>query len=301
MNFEPNPPAATGVPSRRHFLTSASAALSTIGAVALAPTAEASEVGATADASARKKTLLMVQGHLDDGYIGAGGVLIQAAKAGHRVVVVTVASDYSSWAATQGREAQVKQEQVELAKAFGFEIRFLDGKYHQTNSADLDLKRKLAEIYVEVKPDVAFISHYEDHWPDHANSGLAAKDAFLFSHGLSREMQIHRCPLILAFSVTPIQTYHFEADVFYDVSDVMPAYMDLIGRIEAIRTGRTLTEEIKYELQSVGTRGQGLKLSLTGHGLTRLGDVIRWGDMTGSKFAIGFRTIWGQRRGPAIV
>ena len=50
-------------------------------------------------------------------------------------------------------------------------------------------------------------------------------------------MRVQRCPLILAYSVTPAQTYHFKPDVFYDVTDVMPAYVDLIGRIEAIRTG----------------------------------------------------------------
>lgn len=248
---------------------------------------------------ARKKTLLVVEGHLDDSYIGAGGVLIQAARAGHRVVVVTVASDYSSWGATVGREELVKQQQVELARLFGFEKRFLDGKYHQTDGGDLELKRKLAEIYVELKPDVAFISHHEDHWPDHSGSGLAAKDAFLFSHGLSHDMTVHRCPLILGFSVTPSQTYHFEPDVFYDVTDVMPQYMDLIGRIEAIRTGRTLDQEIRYELHAAGRPG--LKLLLTAHGLTRLADVIRWGDMASCPFAIGFRTVWGQRRGPQIV
>ena len=69
--------------------------------------------------------------------------------------------------------------------------------------------------------------------------GLAAKDAFLFSHGLSHDMSEHRCPLILAFGVTPAQTYHFEPDVFYDVTDVMPEYLDLIGRIEAIRVTGT--------------------------------------------------------------
>jgi hypothetical protein len=101
--------------------------------------------------------------------------------------------------------------------------------------------------------------------------------------------------------VTPIQTYHFEADVFYDVTDVMPEYMDLIGRIEAIRTGRPLEQEIKYELRSVGRRAQDVNLKLTAHGLTRLGDAIRWGDMAGCQFAIGLRTVWGQRRGPQIV
>ncbi|MBI4621819.1 MAG: hypothetical protein HY736_01200, partial [Verrucomicrobia bacterium] len=100
------------------------------------------------------------------------------------------------------------------------------GKYHQT-TANLELKRTLADIYVELKPDVCLISHYEDHWPDHRESGLAAKDAFLFSHGLStHDLTPHRAKLILACGVTPVQTYHFEPDVYYDVSDVMPEYMD---------------------------------------------------------------------------
>jgi LmbE family N-acetylglucosaminyl deacetylase len=290
--------AASAEPSRREFLTSASGALTAAGTVAMpmaAPAADPKPAGAGPD---NKKTFLAVEGHLDDAFIGAGGVFIQAARAGHRVVIVTVASDYTSWAPTVGREERVKREQVELAQAFGLEKRFLDGKYHQTIASDLDLKRKLAEIYVELKPDAAFIAHHEDHWPDHANSGLAAKDAFLFSHGLSHDMKQHRCPLILGYSVTPGQTYHFDPDVFYDVTDVMPAYMDLIGRIEAIRTGRTLEAETRYEFRAVA-RG-GLKLPLTTHGMLRLADAIRWGDMAGCQFAIGFKIVWGQRRGPQL-
>jgi LmbE family N-acetylglucosaminyl deacetylase len=273
-------------------------ALAAAGAAAVPGAAAAADPQPAAQGAARKKTFLAVEGHLDDAFIGAGGVLIQAARAGHRVVVVTVASDYSSWAATVGREERVKREQAELAQAFGMEKRFLDGKYHHTVGSDLDLKRKLAEIYVELNPDAAFISHDEDHWPDHAGSGLAAKDAFLFSHGLSHDMRQHRCPLILAFSVTPGQTYHFEPDVFYDVTDVMPEYVDLIGRIEAIRTGRPLKQEIKYEFRSVGK--EGLNLPLTTHGVIRLADALRWGDMAGCQFAIGFKTVWGQRRGPKL-
>lgn len=299
MNRENSSSDVPAESSRRDFLSSASAALTAVGAVAIPSVVSAADPQPAGAAPARKKTFLVVQGHLDDAYIGAGGVLIQAARAGHRVVVVTVASDYSSWGATVGREERVKQEQVELARLFGFEKRFLDGKYHQTDGGDLALKRKLADIYIEVKPDVAFISHHEDHWPDHANSGLAAKDAFLFSHGYTKDMAVHRCPLILGFSVTPHQTYHFEPDIFYDVTDVMPQYLDLIGRIEAIRTGRTLDQEIKYELRSVGR--QSLKLSMTAHGLSRLADAVRWGEMAGCQFAIGFRTVWGQRRGPEIV
>jgi LmbE family N-acetylglucosaminyl deacetylase len=299
MNPEDSQVDAPAEPSRRDFLTSASVALTVAGATAAPMTLAAADAQPEAAAAGRKKTLLAVEGHLDDAFIGAGGVFIQAARAGHRVVVVTVASDYSSWAATVGREERTKREQQELAQAFGIEKRFLNGKYHQTVGSDLDLKRKLAEIYVELKPDIAFINHHEDHWPDHRESGLAAKDAFLFSHGLSHDMSQHRCPLILGFSVTPGQTYHFDPDVFYDVTDVMPEYMDLIGRIEAIRAGRTLEQVTRHEFRALAKGG--FKLPLTAHGVLRLADALRWGDMAGCQFAIGFRTVWGQRRGPQIL
>lgn len=168
---------------RRGFMKMS--ALATVAAAGSAGSvANAAEKKATADGAARKKTFLVVEGHMDDAEIGAGGVLIQAARA-HRVVIVTVASDFTSWAATVGREERTKRELVELAQAFGFEKRFLDGKYHQTNGHDLELKRKLADLYVELKPDVCFISHHEDHWPDHSGSGLAAKDAFLLIRGIN--------------------------------------------------------------------------------------------------------------------
>jgi LmbE family N-acetylglucosaminyl deacetylase len=282
---------------RRDFLTSASVAVATAGTAGLPAAVNAQDEKPAPGKPARQKTFLAVEGHLDDAEIGVGGVLIQAARAGHRVVIVTVASDYSSWAATVGREDRVKREQLEFARAFGFEKRFIDGKYHQTIASDLELKRKLAEIYVELKPDAAFICHHEDHWPDHSGSGLAAKDAFLFSHGLSHDMRQHRCPLILAYSVTPEQTYHFEPDVFYDVSDVMPEYVDLIGRIEAIRTGRTLKQEIHWEFRTLAS---GQTLPLTRHAMIRLSDAIRWGGMAGCPFAIGLKTVWGERRGPQL-
>ena len=283
--------------SRREFLTSASAVAGAVGAAVL-PIASAADEKAAAGGAAQKKTFLVVEGHMDDAEIGAGGVLIQAARAGHRVVIVTIASDYTSWAPTVGREEKTKAELVELAKSFGFEKRFIDGKYYHTNASDLDLKRKLAEIYVELKPDVAFISHHEDHWPDHREGGLAAKDAFLFSHGLSHDMRTLRVPLILGFSVTPVQTYHFEPDVFYDVTDVMPAYMDLIAQVEAIRTGRPVQLEIRHEFV---TLANAQKLRLSAHGAVCLAETIRWGNKSGCPFALGFRTVWGPRRGPELL
>jgi LmbE family N-acetylglucosaminyl deacetylase len=290
----PDEAAPHDVPRRRFISATAfAAAAAGTGALPLAATGTQAKPAAPD----RKMTFLAVEGHMDDAEIGAGGVLIQAARAGHRVVIVTVASNLATWTPTQGREERTRRQLVELAESFGFEKRFLDGAYHQTNGHDLQLKRKLADINVELKPDVAFISHYEDHWPDHSGSAIAAKDAFMFSHGLTQGLIAHRAPLIYAFGVTPIQTYHFEPDVFYDVTDVMPEYMDLIARVEAIRTGRTLKEEIRYEFKTLSS---GQTIPLSAHAVTRLGEALRWGNETGCEFAIGLRTVWGQRRGPKL-
>lgn len=280
--------------ARRDFLkTSALGAMTAVGAATLP------SVAAAENAPRRKKTFLVVEGHMDDAEIGAGGAMIQAARAGHRVVIITVAGDYTSWDPTRGREAATESKLVELARSFGFEKRLLRGKYHQT-TANLELKRTLADIYVELKPDVCLISHYEDHWPDHRESGLAAKDAFLFSHGLStHDLTPHRAKLILAYGVTPVQTYHFEPDVYYDVGDVMPEYMDLIARVEAIRTGRTVEQEIRYEVQTKSGRRK--PMALSAHGFIRFAEAARWGNAAGCEFAVGFRTVFGQVRGPDLI
>jgi hypothetical protein len=81
------------------------------------------------------------------------------------------------------------------------------------------------------------------------------------------------------------------------VTDVMPAYVDLIGRIEAIRTGRTLEQEIRWEFRTLAS---GQTLPLTRYGMIRLADALRWGNMAGCPFAVGFKTVWGERRGPQL-
>jgi LmbE family N-acetylglucosaminyl deacetylase len=235
---------------------------------------------------------------MDDAEIGAGGVLIQAARAGHRVVIVTVVSDYTTWLPTRGREEQTKQDLLALARRFGFEKRFLDYPYHQIDGGDLDLKQKLAALYVELKPDVAFIHHEQDHWPDHVACARASHDALLFSHGLSPDLSMQRCPLIYAYDVTPAQTYHFEADVYYDLTPVMPDYMELIAGTDSCLSGRPVEEVIRHEFRTLGDPGRTLRLS--GHGLLRFSDCVRFGQRAQCPFAIGFRTVWGRRRGETL-
>ena len=144
------------------------------------------------------KTVLAIEAHADDATLGAGALLIEAARQGHRVVIVTVVSDFSTWGTTVGREAELKRQLIDQSKAYGFERIFLDYPYHRTSGEDLVLKQKLAQIHADCQSDVALIHHHEDHWPDHAASARVSHDALLFPHRklLDVGVRIDRKPIL---------------------------------------------------------------------------------------------------------
>jgi LmbE family N-acetylglucosaminyl deacetylase len=273
--------------ARRVFLCLASAVL--------APSLRAEEAPAVKPGGAKKLTVLAVGAHMDDAEIGIGGILLKAVRAGHRVVVVVTVSDYRTWELTLGREEQCKKDQLALAKRIGYEKRFLDYPYHQI-PADNEAKRKIAEIYVELQPDVAFVHNVDDHWPDHANSGSAAKDAVLFSHGYTQDRRIRRCPRVLAFSAVPEQTIRFEPDLFVDVTPVMAEYMDLLAETDSLLSGRPVREQFRFEVRNLKSNEI---LKLSGHGWPRYCQCVGWAGQSGAgmTYAIGLKTLWGPRDG----
>jgi N-acetylglucosamine malate deacetylase 1 len=268
-----------------------------VGAI-MVSTLRAEEATGAKPTPRQKLTILAVAAHMDDAEISVGGILLKAVQAGHRVVVVVTVSDYRTWEATIGREEQCKKDQLALAKRFGYEKRFLDYPYHQF-PADNEAKRKLAEIYVEVKPDIALVHNTEDHWPDHANSGIAAKDAVLFSHGYTQDRRIHRCGRVLAFSAIPAQTIRFEPDFFVDVTPIMAQYMDLVAEIDACRAGQSVQKQLLYEVRSLKTNEI---LKLSGHGWPRYCQCVGWAGQSGAgmTYAIGLKTLWGPRDGKSL-
>jgi hypothetical protein len=79
----------------------------------------------------------------------------------------------------------------------------------------------------------------------------------------------------------------------------MPEYMDLISRVEAVRTGRSLQQEIRYEFRTLA--GGGKPIPLSAHAMVRLAETVCWGNRAGCQFATGFRTVWGPKWGQKIV
>ena len=255
----------------------------------------AAHVFAAEPAAKKKLTILAIGAHMDDAEGGIGGILISAVDAGHRVVVVVAVSDYSSWRPTMGREAQCKTDQLALAKKFGFELRFLDYPYHNLE-ANLELKRKLADIANEVQPDIAFVQDTEDHWPDHVASGVAGKDAVLFPHGLTANKDAKRCPRVFSYCAAANQTIHFEPDFYFDITPVMSRYVDLLTGCDEIESNKPAAEIIDYETRNLKTKET---LQLTFHGWERLSECVRWAGQsgTGARYALGLKALWGPRDG----
>lgn len=241
------------------------------------------------------KTFLAIEAHADDATLGAGAVLLEAARRGHRVVIVTVVSNFATWGTTAGREQQTRDSLVELADQYGFERRFLDYPYHQTSGEDVDLKRELASIHDEVDTDVALIHHHEDHWPDHAACARLSHDALLFPHGLTDNLGAKPCSTIYSFDISPRQTFNFQPDVYLDVTEMIQDYVDLMRATCACYFGHEVDEGITGRYQFTDHAGAECELKLCTHALRRFADCVRWGNIARCRFALGFKTVWSAR------
>lgn len=243
-------------------------------------------------------TMLMVGAHMDDCENGAGGVMLDAIRRGWRVVTVVVVSDFSSWEPTVGREEATRQSLLDLAAEFGYEKRFLGYAYHQFEP-DIELKKKIAEIYDELRPDLGLVHCAEDHWPDHRAAGIAAKDALIFAHGLSGNLSSPRCPRVLGYSSTPHQMIEFRPDFYHPVAEVMSDYMRLIVGTDAC-LGGVRPDEVRSNILTWGLGGnQGLTtLRCSFHGWTKLCECAVWAGESGlGPFAQGLKQLWGARDG----
>lgn len=259
---------------RRRFLTAAPAA----GLFLSSPAAAAEEP------TKKKLTLLFVGAHRDDAEIGAGGVILKALAAGHRVVMVQTVSDFSNWPTTMGREEQVAAADMKNARDLGVEKILLGYKYHHV-PVDNEIKTRIAQVYSAVKPDIAFVMTETDNWTDHANTARAGKDGILFAHGYLKRA-IPRIRQLLAYPATAAQTFEFQPDVFVDITDVIEGVTKMVADLDTVTEGR---KRIVSTLVLHGTKDR--TLELTGHGERVVTTARRWGEMCGVHFAQAFRSI----------
>jgi LmbE family N-acetylglucosaminyl deacetylase len=160
------------------------------------------------------KTILGVGAHYDDCVFGIPGILLQAVRKNHRVVILSLIGDYSNWKPAQGRHQEIVDDTIRLAAEYGVEMRMLDFASMQFDVA-AESKRQVAAAIAEIGPDVAFHLWPHDSHTDHEVASQLAKIAL--GHGdrlLPPGTPFKHPGRTYLFDNGPRHTIGFEPDTF---------------------------------------------------------------------------------------
>lgn len=195
------------------------------------------------------KTLLAIGAHYDDCVFGVPGTLLQAVRKHYRVVVLAIIGDYSNWDPAKGRDEELRQVSVELARERGIEMRFL--RYASMHfEVNMEAKRAVAEVVAEVKPETALMLWHRDRHPDHEVASALAHAA-LRQPGAILGEAIRAPRRIYAFDNGPGHTIGFEPNTFVDVTPEWPVAMEWLGRLMAFVRNRPYDAQTPDASQNV--------------------------------------------------
>lgn len=178
------------------------------------------------------KTLLAIGAHYDDCPFGIPGILLQAVKAHHRVVILSLIGDYSNWPPVKGRDQALLIKSTEMARERGMEMRFL--KHASMGfEATLEIKREVADVVAEVQPDTAFMLWRQDRHPDH-EAASAISHAALFQPARLTGNDNARSPSkVFWYDNGPGHTIDFTPDTYVDVTADWAAASEWLGELMA--------------------------------------------------------------------
>ena len=182
-------------------------------------------------AAPARKTLLAIGAHYDDCPFGVPGILLQAARKDHRVVILSLIGDYSNWPPARDRGPQLRETCVALAHAHGIEMRFLNYASGRFQLND-ETTRAVAEVVAEVQSDIGFMLWNHDRHPDHEAAAAISKVALrLAPRILNTNTKVPA--QIYLYDNGPGHTLGFEPTTFVDISDVWPLALEWLGQLMA--------------------------------------------------------------------
>jgi N-acetylglucosamine malate deacetylase 1 len=252
-----------------------------------------SGIGTPLEAAAAppRRTILAIGAHFDDCEIGAGGLIYKAVKKGHRVVVLNVVGDYSTWYVTKGRESRIREWNDAKAREMGVEKRYLHYGYQQVFD-NLEMLRKIAEVVVDVKPDLTLFndSGERERAPsDHSKVGVVAEQAVRNADTILGGLQVTYGKEMYAYEIDP--QLEFRADAFVDIGDELPSVLQTINAFRRLNAESPLANSVGRIESVVRLRPDGEELPLTTWGEIKLSTARFRGRQCGVRFAEAYRTI----------
>lgn len=132
----------------------------------------------TTQGQSTRLNVVVIGAHPDDADIKAGGTAILMAKAGHRVLFVSVTNGQSGHHLLKPKELAAirKKEAAEAGKRFGVEYRVLDNPDGELTPS-LEVRRQIIGIIREWKADYVIGHRPNDYHPDHRNASILMQDA----------------------------------------------------------------------------------------------------------------------------
>lgn len=180
--------------------------------------------------------ILAFGSHPDDIEFACAGTLLKYARAGHRIFVALTTSGNIGSNEIVGRDeiARVREaEQLEAAKAYGAEVRFL--RYNDEGLVDSEaLRRDVVSAMRWADPDVIFTNYPGDRSTDHNVTGTVVGRMMLSLPG--RNVPADEPPITKTPSLYYWDTgagLHFEPEVYVDVTETMPAKLEALKRHES--------------------------------------------------------------------
>jgi LmbE family N-acetylglucosaminyl deacetylase len=132
----------------------------------------------------------------------------------------------------KGREQQLIDLSIQLAKERGIEMRFL--KYASMGfEPTLETKRAVAEHIADIGPDIAFMLWNRDRHPDHEAASAICHAALYQPARLLGKDSAKTASQVFWFDNGPGHTIDFTPDTYVDVSDEWPAATEWLGKLMA--------------------------------------------------------------------
>lgn len=183
------------------------------------------------------KTVLAIGAHYDDCVFGVPGIMLQAVRKNHRVVILTLIGDYTNWPPIGDRGQELIQGAKAISGEYGVEMRYLDFKSHQFEYT-AETKRKVSEAVADIAPEVAFLLWRDDHHDDHVVASQLSRTALRNAGAILDRRDVKGVRDLYYYDNGPGHTIGYEPNTYVDISDEWSDARDWLGKFMALVRGQ---------------------------------------------------------------